>query len=1001
MPSTLQLQFDANQEHQLQAIQSVVGLFEGLRAQRADFQLGDEIVPNFPPSSTLDRHWLLDNLQAVQREGALPLSPTLEFDSALELDGTGDGSWEWPSFTVEMETGTGKTYVYLRTILELRLRYGFSKFIVVVPSVAIYEGVVKSFEITREHLRSLYGNEPVNLIRYDGSQLSRLRSFAQSTTTEILVMTLDSFNRAKGRQTNVIFRSSDNLQGELKPYQFIQGTRPILILDEPQNMGSDLAKSALATLHPLFALRYSATHREVINLVHRLTPFEAFRRGLVKRIQVWGVTSAEEYNRPFLELTEVTNRGGIRAKIKTWIMDRGRTREETLTLRDNEDLFRKSGREEHKHGYVVAEIHAGDKWIRFENGLRLDIGAAIGPSRPEIFAAQIEQTVREHLLLQERLRPRGIKVLSLFFVDRVASYTEADGLVKTLFDKHFNRLRKDFSGWDGLEPRQVREAYFATKASRTGEEIVDLTLDEERQNKAEREAAKRAFELIMKKKEELLSFASPVSFVFAHSALREGWDNPNVFQICTLNQTTSEIKKRQEIGRGLRLCVDQSGERVWDEEVNILTVVANQSYESYASMLQAEYRDVGEAGDSLPGVRNARQAPAKRNDAIFQDTPEFKEFWARLSQRITYRILLDTDALVEQCIGRISYLQFPDPKLVLERGRFVVHRYRFQLEAVRGDRARVRLEVEDSGGDDPAIYVRDWRTGEDLAVVYRDTRLRGFRVAEVTVHPEPHIAFDNGLTLGVGAIKVFESEEGQHVYQRQQLAADHVWPVFNLIDRVARETGLTRHTINRIFKGIRRDARQKIFRNPEGFSNAFLTEVRSILADQVAASIEFEVAGGTATDLEALFPKEKRLAEKEQVEAGQRGLYDLVQAESGPEHQFVEQLKADKEVVLFFKFPADFKVKLPRLVGNYNPDWGVVRRDLGGKVTLHLVRETKGTEDLKRLQFPHEKRKIDCALQYFGAIGMDYRVIRGDNLRWWHPGPVLPLQTEVELDAEA
>ncbi|MBK7786815.1 MAG: DEAD/DEAH box helicase family protein [Gemmatimonadetes bacterium] len=943
---------------------------------------------------------MLDNLQKVQREAQLALSPSLERDTAMELEGAGDGSWEWPSFTVEMETGTGKTYVYLRTMLELRQRCGFSKFIVVVPSVAIYEGVVKSFEITREHLRSLYGNEPVNLIRYEGAQLSRLRSFAQSTTTEILVMTLDSFNRASGRQTNVIFRPSERLPGELKPYQFIQGTRPILILDEPQNMGSDLAKSALATLHPLFSLRYSATHREVKNLVHRLTPFEAFQRGLVKRIQVWGITSAEDYNRPFLELVGVSNTGGIHAKVRTWVMDQGQTREETVTLKDKVDLFAKTRREEHKRGYVVAEIHVGQKWLRFENGVRLDLGGAVGPSRPEIFATQIEQAVKEHLSLQERLRPRGIKVLSLFFVDRVASYTDADGLVKTLFDKTFKRLRKDYPEWAELEPRQVREAYFATKTSKAGEEAVDLTLDEDRQNKEEREAARRAFELIMRKKEELLSFDNPVSFIFAHSALKEGWDNPNVFQICTLNQTTSEIKKRQEIGRGLRLCVNQAGERVWDEEVNVLTVVANQSYQSYASTLQAEYRDAGEAADALPEVRNARQAPAKRNEVIFRKTPEFKEFWNRLSQKINYRIKLDTDALVEKCVARISYLPFPEAKLVLERGHFVVHRYRFTLESVKGERARIRLEIEDTRGGEPSVSVHNWERGQDLGAFYRDPRLRGYRVAEVAALPEPHVTFDNGVTLSVGAVKAYDSEEGQNIYQRQQLTPAQTWPVFNLIDRVARETGLTRHTINRIFKGIRRDARAKIFQNPEGFSNTFLTEIRSVLGDEIAKSIEFEIAGTRVTDLEALFPKEKRLAEREQVEGGARGLYDLIQAESGPERQFVEQLKADREVVLFFKFPADFKVPLPRLIGNYNPDWGVVRKDPEGKLTLHLIRETKGTEDLRRLQFPHEKRKIDCAVKYFNALGMDYRVIRGDNVGWWRKGPVLPTQLETDLEGE-
>jgi type III restriction enzyme len=996
MPTALTLKFDPNQEHQSQAISAAVDLFEGLSPNVAQFQLGGEIIPNLPPSSALERTWLLENLLKVQERNGIPLTAGLEEHREMVLEGAGYESWNWPSFTIEMETGTGKTYAYLRTINELRQRYGFGKFVVVVPSVAIYEGVVKSFEITRSHLRSLYENEPVNLIRYEGTALSRLRGFAQSTGCEILVMTLDAFNRASGRGTNVIYRSSEKLPGELKPYQYIQETRPILILDEPQNMGSTLARSALATLHPLFALRYSATHRESPNVVYRLTPFEAFQRNLVKRIQVWGVTEHEDYNRPFLRLDRVSNSGGIRATVTTWVTEHGATREAEIRLKVKDDLQRKTGRPEHR-GYIVDEIHVGEKWMRFDNGVRLEQGTILGPDRPAVFKLQIAETIRQHMVLQERLGPKGIKVLSLFFIDRVANYTAPDGMIRKMFDDEFKRLRKEFGRWADKKPEQIREAYFAQRIDRSGElSPVDLELDDEEQNAEQRKLAKVAFELIMRKKEQLLSLSEPVSFIFAHSALKEGWDNPNVFQICTLNQTTSEMKKRQEIGRGLRICVDQSGARIPGDELNVLTVIANQSYASYARQLQSEYREAGEADEEIPMIRNARQRPAIRNDSIFLKNADFDEFWRRLSQRCQYRIHLDVDALVHRSIGRLAYLpRYPEPKLVLEKGHWEVHRYTLTLKDVQGNKARIHLKHEATSGDETASTL-GYQVGAVLGEIHHDIRLMPLRIEAISNGSEPSVEFANRIRLSKGVPAVFQSEEGQQVARREIRAADVRYPVFNLMDRTAKETGLTRATLGRIFKGLPQEAKLKIFKNPEGFAATFISEIREILGDMVASGVSFELTEAEPIHLEVLFPKEKRLAEHEQKEAGERGLYDLVQAESGPERRFVDRLKDDKQVVFYFKFPAAFKVSLPRLIGNYNPDWGIVRRDDTGKLTLHLVRETKGTTDKDRLRFPHERRKVVCATKYFGAAGMDYRQIDGETPDWWLPAP-----TQGELDIQS
>lgn len=985
MGSQLKLRFDANQDYQLDAIESVVRLFEGLDRRNSDFRLSEEIVPNLPPQEALAEPWLSDNLAAVQRDAGLPEAAALLCDEGMVLEGAGSESWRHPNFTVEMETGTGKTYVYLRTIHELRKRFGFGKFVVVVPSVAIYEGVIKTFEMTQAHFAALYGNERINLVKYDGSQLSRLRPFATSTFAEILLITLDSFNKASGRGANNLYKVSEKLPGERRPFQYIQDTRPILILDEPQNMESARAREALRTLHPLFALRYSATHRSSPNLVYRLTPFEAYRRNLVKRIQVVGVTEIEDFNQPFLRLDEVSQSGGIRAHLTTYVQEDGRARERQVVLRAEEELQGMTGRDDHA-GYTVDEIHVGEQWIRFANGITLHLGDTIGPSRPEIFKAQIEETIRQHFETQERLQGRGIKVLSLFFVDRVASYMDSDGLVRKLFDSAFERLRGDYPHASGLSPGEVRRAYFATqKIGRAGDEVaVDLALDDVERNQAQRELARQAFNLIMRDKERLLSFEEPVSFIFAHSALKEGWDNPNVFQICTLNQTASETKKRQEIGRGLRLCVDQSGERVHGEETNILTVIANESYRSYATRLQKEYVQDGDGSAAPPSPSDARRKKARRRDALFVAHDDFVAFWNKLALRVEYSMHLDTERLVARATERLNAEHFPEPRIVIEKGEFVVNRYTLTLEQLRPPPARLKIAIKSSTGDD-SEYVRTVREGDNLGDLIKDDRLRGLVVREPRTE---YLALSDDVELYEGEPVPFESAEGQRVRVHERRVADERHAVFNVVARGAQVSGLTRTTVARVFRSLRPEIKQMVFRNPEGFAGVFCTTLKNVVSDQVAASLEFRVAGSAPIDLEELFPAEKTFPQKELVEAGVRGLYDLVQKDSDVELTFVERLKRDDQVVLFFKFPAAFKVRLPRLIGNYNPDWGIVRRGPDGGHTLHLVRETKGSERLDTLRFPHERRKIIGAAKYFGAAGVDYRPIAGSTLDWWEPwGP--------------
>jgi type III restriction enzyme len=529
--------FDANQEYQLQAIAAVVDLFEGQMRVEKDlsFELGASF-PAVPNRMELDEAAVLANLQKVQAVNGLKQDERLELiEEAIEAV-AGPKQARFGNFSVEMETGTGKTYVYIRTALELYHRYGMRKFVVVVPSVAIREGVLKTFEVTRTHLRDLYQNVPYRFSVYDSASLAQVRQFAVSDSVEFMVMTIDSFNKA----SNVIRQSRDQLSGEV-PLHMVQAARPILILDEPQNMESELSVRSLAALDPLFALRYSATHRNPYNLVHRLTPFEAYRQGLVKRIEVAGVEQIDDANLPYLRLegirTEKT-RLSARVAVQKLMADKS-VKEKVITVRPDDNLKELTGRDDYA-GFTVDEITS--RYVRFGNGIELKPGESQGADREAIFAAQIEDTVKEHFRKQRRLRDKGIKVLSLFFIDRVDNYQSEDGVIRRLFNQTFERLKAEHPDWRDAKVEDVQAAYFAQRRHRGGE--VELQDSTSGRSKADEET----YDLIMKDKESLLSFPLPadgeearrrkqVSFIFSHSALREGWDNPNVFQICTLNQT--------------------------------------------------------------------------------------------------------------------------------------------------------------------------------------------------------------------------------------------------------------------------------------------------------------------------------------------------------------------------------------------------------------------------------------------------------------------------------
>lgn len=683
----MQFKFDAYQEYQTKAVDAVVDLFDGqpnsTSLSIAKGQLELAAAPSKPRIDFseslafaaldnrlgLDEAALLDNLRTVQAVNSLPPDTSLQFIEEKAETFAGEQTIRFANFSVEMETGTGKTYVYVRTALQLFRNYGFRKFIIVVPSVAVREGVLKTFQMTERHFRELFSNTPYRHYIYDSENLSQVRQFATSSAAEFMVMTIDSFNKAR----NVIRQQRDQLQGET-PIHLIQATRPILILDEPQNMESELRIKALAALNPLLALRYSATHRNPYNLVYRLTPFEAYRQGLVKRIEVAGVEKEGDANQVFMRLMGVKAvKTTLTARLAVHqLMAKGAVKEKIVTVAPGKSLETITRRLEYAP-FVVEEIT--DQSVIFSNGVELRLGEARGADKEAIFESQIHYAVKTHFQKQALLRAQGIKVLSLFFIDRVDNYAKEGGCIRTAFKKAFTGLQREFPDWKGAECEKVQAAYFASRKTKTGEVIYEDT-------RGESEKDIEAYDLIMRDKERLLSFDEPVAFIFSHSALREGWDNPNVFQICTLNQTISEMKKRQEIGRGIRLAVNQSGDRVRDEKVNVLTVVANENYEAYVNRYQTELEEEYGAAGLPPKPANARKRGAARLQKAVTLKPEFKQLWEKIKHKTRYSVEIDSERLISEVVAKLDSVTITQPKIMVRKGKVVVAATEEKLSAV-------------------------------------------------------------------------------------------------------------------------------------------------------------------------------------------------------------------------------------------------------------------------------------------------------------------------------
>ncbi len=871
---------------------------------------------------TLTNARILANLQAVQtknKQAGQDVSvakrlATLPVATDLALGGE---SYAFPNFSVEMETGTGKTYVYLRTALTLAQRYGLKKFIIVVPSIAIRQGVIAALADTREHFRALFNGLAYNSLMYDSTRIGRVREFAMSGDVELLVMTLDAFNKDK----NVIRQTRDQCGG-LIPLHLLQATRPIVILDEPQNMESDISKEALALLNPLCTLRYSATHKDLYNLTYRLSPAEAYRRGLVKTIEVAGVEQDTDAAVPLIRVDEIVlpKRSGGALKVKLTLHKanaKGEVKTASARYGVRDDLAVKTRRGEYT-GWKVRQIRADIGRVEFENGRILSVGDEIGTDRISIFRAQISTTIETHLRKQLALRRRGIKVLSLFFIDRVANYRAPDGrdgVIAQIFDKEFERLvlEDEFSEFRALRPSTLRAAYFAQKRTRAGgTELIDSNAA------ADRDTDRAAFDLIMQDKRRLLDFNVPASFVFSHSALREGWDNPNVFQICTLNQSVSPIRKRQEIGRGVRIALNERGERDFAEGVNLLTVVANESYASFVSQYQHEINeDLGSrAAETAPRLKDATKRLKKpvrlRKEKL--DSPEFTALWERIRYRTRYSVRIDTDKLIADCVaalGTSDLDEISEPQITVTLARV----------------------VEDAGA---------------------------------------FMATKHGESV-VGSVDVSQHEQ-----------PDLLEMILQELQRGSAPLRLTKRTLLAVIEQA--PNREAALTNPAEWCLIVAGVIREQALDQLVNGIQYqrldEEEWYKLSQLEEVLPLStlEVNGRPRGLMAADNSLYDYIIYDSDNERKYVEEdllASKDSQVKLFVKLPSWFTVDTP--VGTYNPDWAIAfeKRDDAGRVEhmLYLVRETKSTRDENALR-PDERRKVACGKAHFAEApkGLDFAI---------------------------
>ena len=967
----LRFHFEPNLEYQHEAIESVCDLFRGQEICKTEFtvtfakeQDALGLVQN--QLGIGNRLSLLDdeihaNLTDIQiRNGLKPSEAIVSGD-----------------FTVEMETGTGKTYVYLRTIFELNRRYGFTKFCIVVPSVAIKEGVFKSIQMMEDHFRSLYANVPFDYFIYDSSKLGQVRNFATSPNIQIMVVTVGAINK---KDVNNLYKDSEKTGGE-KPIDLIKATQPILIVDEPQSVDGGLegrGKEALDSMSPLCTLRYSATHVSKHHMVYSLNAVDAYEKKLVKQIEVASAQIEGGQNKPFVKLLEVSKPGKpIKAKVELDMQDGSAIKRKATWVQSGDDLEQMTGRAIYT-GYLVNNIgvKVGSEFLELSNlDDALKIGKSVGGVDEDAIKRQmLHRTIEEHFEKELRLAPQGIKVLSLFFVDSVEHYRQyapdgsrIKGKYAVMFEEEYKKIsarpkyKSLFAEVDSRSsPEEVHDGYFSIDKKKIGDKTVDEYTDTRGNSKADEDT----YSLIMRDKEKLLSFESKLKFIFSHSALKEGWDNPNVFQICALREMGTERERRQTIGRGLRLCVNQDGDRLHGFDINTLTVVATESYEDFAANLQKEIEeDTGIRFGVVEGHQFAGVGVVGPDGSVHpMGMKESQAIWDYLKASGH----IDAKGKVQDSL-----------KKALKDGTFKLpDQYKAQMPQVADILKKLsgKLEVKNADERKPVKTRQALLDGEEFKALWD-------RIKHKTTY---RVEFDNeklikdcidaikvfpkipktrlkwrkaDLSIGKAGVEATETETSAPIVLEERIDLPDV--ITDLQDK----TQLTRATIVRLLTESKRLDDFKA--NPQAFIDLVSEIIHKKKRMALVDGIKYQRLGDDFYYAQSLFESEELTGYLKNMLSVQKSVYEYVIYDSPyVERGFAEDLEKNPAVKVYAKLPGWFKVPTP--LGTYNPDWAVLI-DKDGEERLYFVVETKSslfTDDLRDI----ESAKIKCGEAHFKAL---------------------------------
>ena len=924
---------------------------------------------------------VLKNIQTVQRQQNLPISEQLISSASCDYN-----------LDIEMETGTGKTYCYIKTMFEMNKQYGWSKFIIMVPSIAIREGVHKSLQITADHFTETYGKK-ARFFTYNSKRLHELESFSSDAGINIMVINTQAF-AARGKDQRRIYMELDDFQSR-RPIDVIKSNHPILILDEPQKMGGQATTTALKDFEPLIILRYSATHKKQHNQIHRLDALDAFNQKLVKKIAVRGIQArglpgTAPYM--YLEGIEVSKKNPI-ARIEMEIKQaRGEIKRQLKRLEFGRDLLTVSNGLQAYNGFTISQINANEDTVEFLNGFEFSAGEATQDiSEEHMRRLQIRETIRAHFEKEQQLYAKGIKVLSLFFIDTVAKYRNYDvedtkGEYARVFEEEYCQLRDEYLQTLPLEHQEFRdflerdtvgsvhEGYFSIDKKN---QLVDPSVKKrgEEQGLSDDEDA---YDLILRNKERLLSQTEPVRFIFSHSALREGWDNPNIFTMCMLKHSDNTISRRQEVGRGLRLSVDQAGERMDNpaivHDINVLTVVASESYKDFVSSLQQE---IAEALASRP-----RQASAAYfTDKVLHTPQGDVRVTSEMAKKIEFYLIQHKyvdylhEIVAEYHQAKNEETLAPLPKDLVEYAPQI-----FELvDSVFSDDALDRIANNGRKSkinplndnfkkqafkdlweriNQKAVYRVDFDSNELVDKCVRALK-QNLRVTPLRYEVKVGAQRDEMTTDGVSGGTSFEVRESR----TEQGQSAHSGVPYDLLHEIAEDTQLTRRTVARILTGVEEEIFDQFKQNPEHF----ITEASRLISEQKASTVIERLTYDGIDDKYGvdIFTAAQTGQDFSRATAKlQNHIYDYAITDSNVERDFVTELDASNEVVVYAKLPRGFLIPTP--VGDYNPDWAISFKS--GKVRhIYFVAETKG--DLSSLQLRGlEDIKIECARKFFAEI---------------------------------